>query len=79
MPPKLTKPTRVQVSWTASSDNVGVAGYRVNRNGAQLGTSSSTTYTDSHPLRGTNSYTVYAYDAAGNVSLPSSVSSISVK
>jgi chitodextrinase len=76
---KLTKPTRVRVGWTASTDNVGVAGYRVYRNGTQLGTSSTTTYTDAHPLRGTNTYTVYAYDAAGNLSLASSPSSISVK
>jgi hypothetical protein len=76
---KLSKPSRVRVSWTASTDNVGVAGYRVYRNGAQLATSTTTTYTDSHPLRGTNTYTAYAYDAAGNVSLASNSSSISVK
>ena len=31
--------TSIQVTWTASTDNIGVAGYRVSRNGSQVGTS----------------------------------------
>ena len=57
------------LSWSASTDNVGVTGYRLFLNGTQVGTSSSTSYSFTGLTCGT-SYTlgVAAYDAAGNVS-----------
>ncbi|AIQ51870.1 carbohydrate binding domain-containing protein [Paenibacillus sp. FSL R7-0331] len=57
------------VSWTASTDNVGVTGYEIYRNGVKVGTSATTSYTDSG-LAGQTSYTytVKAFDAAGNLS-----------
>ncbi len=68
---------QVQVSWTASTDNVGVAGYYVYRNGMLIGSTSDLTFTDKVPFQGLYSYTVSAYDAAGNLSpnqsLPSSI------
>jgi hypothetical protein len=64
--------SKVSLSWTASTDNVGVAGYQIFRNGAQIGTSSSTTYADSTVQPQTNySYFVKAVDGAGNVSASS--------
>jgi cellulose 1,4-beta-cellobiosidase len=61
------------LSWSASTDNVGVAGYRVYRNGVQVGTASGTTFTDTGLSAATQyTYTVAAYDAAGNVSAQSS-------
>ena len=61
--------TSATLSWTASSDNVGVAGYRVFRNGSQVGTSSGTTYTATGLLCATSyAFGVAALDAAGNVS-----------
>jgi hypothetical protein len=59
----------VDLSWTASTDNVGVAGYDILRDGTQIATSSTTTYKDLSvsPSR-TYNYTVKAFDAAGNVS-----------
>jgi len=64
------KPTRVALSWSASTDNVAVAGYRVYRNGALVGTATATGYTDSPGGKKGMSYTytVVAYDAAGNLS-----------
>ena len=61
--------TGVSLSWSASSDNVGVTGYRAYLNGSQVGTSSSTGYAFSG-LACATSYTlgVAAVDAAGNVS-----------
>ncbi|HYS42279.1 MAG TPA: hypothetical protein VEO01_42195, partial [Pseudonocardiaceae bacterium] len=60
----------VDLSWDASTDNVGVTGYDVFRDGTllkQLG--AVTTYTDSTVLASsTHQYTVRARDAAGNVS-----------
>jgi chitodextrinase len=51
-----------------------VAGYYIYRNGTQVGTSSSASYTDTSLSPNTTySYSVAAYDAAGNVSAQSSV------
>jgi chitodextrinase len=62
----------IAMSWTAATDNVGVTGYRVFRNGVQVGTTTGTTYTDTGLAAGTSyAYTVKAYDAAGNVSAAS--------
>ena len=61
------------LSWSASTDNVGVSGYRIYRGGTQVGTSTTTSFTDTGLNASTAySYTVAAYDAAGNVSSPSS-------
>jgi hypothetical protein len=65
----------VSLSWNASSDDVGVTGYTVYRNGTLYGTtgSSATTYTDTTVAPSTSySYTVDAFDAAGNHSAQSS-------
>jgi hypothetical protein len=63
----------VSLSWTASSDNVGVTGYQVSRvssNGtvATTWTTTSRTLTESGVPTGTWSYKVRAADAAGNLS-----------
>ena len=59
----------IALSWTASTDDVGVVGYRVFRdNGpAPISTVSGTTFTDTNQL-GTHVYAVAAIDAAGNQS-----------
>ncbi len=70
--------TSITIGWTASTDNVGVAGYKIYRNGAQVGTSTSTSFSSSGLVPGTNySFTVAADDAAGNVSAQSSAASLS--
>jgi chitodextrinase len=60
----------VDLSWTASTDDSGVvAGYKILRDGTQIGTSSGTSYKDLSVVPGTTyTYTVRAYDAAGNTS-----------
>ncbi len=66
---------RVQINWSASSDNVGVAEYEVFRDGVSVGTagSSALTYLDAGLQQSTRyRYTVRATDAAGNVSAVSS-------
>ncbi|HEY2381430.1 MAG TPA: fibronectin type III domain-containing protein [Terriglobia bacterium] len=70
-------PTTVQLSWTGSTDNVGVAGYKVYRqqgSGASLpvGTVTGTCFVD-QPLTPSASYTwtIVAYDNAENHSAPS--------
>lgn len=68
--------SRIDVSWSASSDNVGVTGYRVTRNGALVATTTATSFSDTglNPQT-TYSYTVTAFDAAGNSSAPSAAAS----
>jgi hypothetical protein len=61
----------VTVWWTASTDNVGVTGYRIYRDGAQVGTSATSKYYDYNVSKGAHTYQVRAYDAAGNLSGPS--------
>jgi chitodextrinase len=65
--------SQINLSWTASTDNVGVTGYKVFRGGTQVGTPSGTTYSDSTGLTPSTlyTYTVAAVDAAGNNSLQS--------
>ncbi len=61
--------TEMNLSWNASTDNVGVTGYRVYRDGIQVANVSSTTYSDTGLSKNiTYVYTVSAYDAAGNES-----------
>ncbi|MFC1432014.1 discoidin domain-containing protein [Streptacidiphilus sp. N1-3] len=59
---------QIKLTWTASTDNVGVTGYDVYRNGALATTVTGLTYTDSQPDTATVSYYVRAHDAAGNQS-----------
>lgn len=68
--------TTLSLSWRASSDNVGVKGYRVFRNGTLAGTVNApgVTYT----MTGLHCNTTYivmvsAFDAAGNKSLPAAI------
>ncbi|MEK7187296.1 MAG: Ig-like domain-containing protein [Patescibacteria group bacterium] len=64
--------SQINLSWTASTDNVGVTGYRVYRNGIQLATAPSNSYQDLGLTAATTySYTVQATDAAGNNSAQS--------
>lgn len=81
IPTNLAAPTvttsTVGLSWTSSTDNVGVAGYKIYRGGVQVGTSTTTSFMNSGLTANTTySYTVSAYDAAGNNSAQSTPLSI---
>lgn len=72
--------SRVTLSWTASTDNLGVAGYKIFRNGVQINTSTTPTYSE----RGLNAHTLYLYsvsavDAAGNESKRSAVARVTTE
>jgi fibronectin type 3 domain-containing protein len=64
--------SEISLNWTASTDNVGITGYHVFRNGAFIASTTTTSYQDANlaPLT-TYTYTVTAWDAAGNESMPS--------
>ena len=73
--------TQVNLAWSASTDNVGVTGYRVERctgssctNFAQIATPTITSYSDTGRIpRTTYRYRVRAVDAAGKLSSYSSI------
>jgi len=75
--------SQINLSWTASTDNVGVTGYKVERcQGAacssfvQVATPTTTTFSDTGLTGSTSySYRVRATDAAGNLSTFSNTSS----
>jgi PKD repeat protein len=76
--------TQIKLAWTASSDNVGVTGYRIERCPgaactnfvALVATSTATSFTDTGLTPATTyRYRVRAADAAGNLSGYSSVAS----
>jgi hypothetical protein len=66
---------QIRLTWTASTDNVGVTGYDVYANGGLRASVGGTTltYTDSQPGTATVSYVVRARDAAGNQSADSNM------
>ena len=69
--------TTVDLSWTASTDNVGVTGYEIFRGTTSIGTSATTSFTVTGLTAETNySFTVKAKDAAGNISANSTAVSI---
>jgi hypothetical protein len=70
--------TRVDLSWTAATDDVGVTGYRVYRDGSLIDTTGPvTSYSDNTAAPGTTySYDLRALDAAGNVSEPSNTAAV---
>ncbi len=68
--------SQINLAWIASTDNVGVTGYKIFRNGSQVNTATGTSYQDAGltPLT-TYNYTVSAYDLANNNSAQSSPAS----
>jgi chitodextrinase len=69
----------VQLTWPIASDNVGVTGYRIYRNGTQVTQTTSLSYLDTGlAAQTTYRYEVRAYDAAGNLGMPASASATTV-
>jgi len=75
-------PSQINLSWSSSTDNVGVTGYKIYRGGTQIATitpsaaSTTLSYSDTGLQASTAyTYTVAAYDAAGNTSTQSNPAS----
>lgn len=71
--PELSSPTRtdysVSLEWTPSTDDTGVVGYVVQRDGVTVGATAGQTFTDTGLLPDTvYGYTVFGFDASGNES-----------
>jgi chitodextrinase len=68
--------SQIVIDWTDATDNVGVTGYQVFRNGVLVGSPTNDYFLDSGLSPATTySYTVKAVDAAGNLSLASTATS----
>lgn len=64
--------SQINLSWNASTDNVGVTGYQVYRGGSLITTVAGTTHSDTGLTASTNyTYKVKAKDAANNLSADS--------
>lgn len=70
----------ISLAWNASTDNVGVTGYKISRNGVVLTTVGSTSFTDSNLAANTSyTYTIVAVDAAGNTSTtPAAITAVTL-
>ena len=75
------------LTWTASTDNLGVVGYDVHRStvagftpnvGNRIAQPAGTSYNDTPPAAGTYYYLVLARDLAGNLSAPSNQATATV-
>lgn len=70
----------VELKWTPSFDNAGIAEYKVYRNNTVIGTSNTTDYKDSGLTPNTMyQYFIVAYDTSGNMSKISNVRIVSTR
>jgi chitodextrinase len=70
----------VTLSWPAATDNIAVTGYKVFRNGVQVGSPTTNAFMDTGLAASTAySYTVSAFDAAGNQSGASAALGVTTK
>jgi chitodextrinase len=68
---------QINLTWLASTDNAGVFGYIIYRNGYKVATTTLTTFSDLSLVSGTMySYTIRAIDATGNLSGSSTTASL---
>lgn len=68
-------PHAIDVRWDASSDNVGVAGYEVYRDGTKIGITAANSFSDAALSSATKyCYSIFAYDSSGNRSSQSAQS-----
>ncbi len=68
----------VTLTWTPSTDNIGVTGYIVYRNSVEIATATDPTYVVPAPAPGDHWYQVRARDAAGNESFKTPSTKITI-
>lgn len=72
-----TGENQVNLTWAPSTDNIAVAGYNVYRGGTRIATSTTTSFGDGTVAANTSyTYTVSAYDGAGNISAQSASATV---
>ena len=73
------KGKNVGLSWSGATDNLGVIGYTIWRDGIPIVNAARTSYLDNTVSKATYTYQVQAYDDAGNTSALSNQITITVK
>ncbi|MCA9398380.1 MAG: hypothetical protein KC618_01440, partial [Candidatus Omnitrophica bacterium] len=72
--------SQIDLDWDNSTDNVGVTGYRIFRDGTELTTTAQSDYSDTGLSASTTySYQVEAYDAANNTSAKSTSAQVTTQ
>jgi YD repeat-containing protein len=66
--------SQIDLTWSASTDNVAVSAYEILRDGVQVGVTSGLTFNDTNLTPGSHTYTLIAFDADDNQSPPVTVS-----
>lgn len=83
-PGNFTSPSQtldsISLSWTASTDNIGVTGYTLKRGTTTLNIGTGLSFTDTGLTPGTSyTYTVVAVDAAGNSSTAATLTTSTIR
>ncbi len=69
-----TAEASIMISWTASTDNVGVTGYNIYQDEIKIGTSTNTNFIATNLTTSTQyTFKIEAFDAAGNISEKASI------
>ena len=72
--------SRVDLAWNAATDNMGVSGYTIWRNGVSIGITTAIKYSDSAVSAGsTYTYWIVAHDDAENTSAPSNAAKLTIQ
>jgi chitodextrinase len=66
----------VALRWSASSDDTGISGYWISRDGHPVGSTAATNFSEAGLAPGTYQFKVRARDVAGNFSRPAVVSAV---
>ena len=75
-----TTQTATNLSWSAATDNIGVTGYDVYRNGAVIASTTTTSYAVTGLTASTTySFSIKAKDAAGNTSVFSNTATVTTQ
>jgi chitodextrinase len=76
-----TTTNTTNLSWTTATDNVGVTGYEIYKNGISIGTTTSATnfYVTGLTASTTYNFNVKAKDAAGNLSINSNTANVTTQ
>ncbi len=70
--------TLISLLWNASTDNTAVTGYQIFDSATLLGTVTSTTFSLTGTVGQTYNFTVKAFDAANNISVPGNTATLTV-
>ena len=70
--------TKIELSWNSATDNHSISGYKIFRDDVEIATVTDNTYEDAGLTKDNSyTYTIVAFDFAGNESAPSAIHTVS--